>query len=158
MNLEEIEKRYESAIVLAYNNHAIGPTVEISLADIPKLTADIRELRNRLLTAAGDDLCRLTQEEIKSMTSGDVLIPPKDEFLASCERFHSQVAGTVGVNENCLTLAQLIAESERLRNLYSKLYQGIWLCPPDEVEFDDESADEAFTEACRQSTLFAKKG
>lgn len=72
-------------------------------------------LRARLLTAAGDDLCRLTQEEIKAMSSGAVKIPPKDEFLASCERFHAQVAGEVGVNENCLTLAQLIAENEQLK-------------------------------------------
>ncbi len=72
-------------------------------------------LRARLLTAAGDDLCRLTQEEIKDLSSGKVQIPPKEEFLASCERFHAQIASKDGVMSNCLTLAQLVAENERLR-------------------------------------------
>lgn len=77
--------------------------------------AECEELRRRLLTAAGDDLCRLTQEEIKAMSAGAVKIPPKEEFLASCERFHAQVAGESGVMSNCLTLAQLIAENAELR-------------------------------------------
>lgn len=77
--------------------------------------AKVDELQQRLLTAAGDDLCRLTQDEIKAMTSGAVPIPPKPEFLASCERFHDQIASESGVNQNCLTLAQLIAENEQLR-------------------------------------------
>lgn len=74
----------------------------------------VERLRARLLTAAGDDLCRLTQEEIKDMSLGAVQIPPKEEFLASCERFHAQVAGEAGVMGNCLTLAQLVAENEKL--------------------------------------------
>lgn len=77
--------------------------------------SEIERLRQRLLTAAGDDLCRLSQEEIKDLTGGKVQIPPKDEFLASCERFHAQVASESGVNQNCLTLAQLVAENEQLR-------------------------------------------
>lgn len=76
---------------------------------------EIERLRNRLLTAAGDDLCRLTQEEIKAMGAGTIKIPPKEEFLASCERFHAQVAAESGVMTNCLTLAQLVAENERLQ-------------------------------------------
>ena len=75
--------------------------------------AKIKELEARLLTAAGDDLCRLSQEEIKAMGSGEVKIPPKEEFLASCERFHEQVASESGVMTNCLTLAQLIAENQQ---------------------------------------------
>lgn len=78
---------------------------------------EIEELRRRLLTAAGDDLCRFSQEEIKLMTSGAVPIPPREEFLASCERFHAQIANESGVNSDCLTLAQLIAENERLNEL-----------------------------------------
>lgn len=73
------------------------------------------EARLRLLSAAGDDLCRLTQEEIKAYSGGVVKIPPKGEFLASCERFHAQIAGAAGVLDKCLTLAQLIAENESLR-------------------------------------------
>ena len=76
---------------------------------------EIERLRARVLSAAGDDLCRLTQDEIKQLTSGAVQIPPKEEFLASCERFHAQIAGEVGVLNGCLTLAQMIAENERLR-------------------------------------------
>lgn len=56
-----------------------------------------------------------SQEEIKAYSSGAVKIPPKEEFIASCERFHDQISGEVGVLENCLTLAQLIAENEKLR-------------------------------------------
>jgi regulator of replication initiation timing len=87
------------------------PAMEV----IEKLKQDNERLQQRLLTAAGDDLCRLTQEEIRAYTSGAVPIPPKDEFLASCERFHAQIASESGVNHNCLTLAQLIAENERLK-------------------------------------------
>lgn len=54
------------------------------------------------------------EEICHCLAAGEVQIPPKEEFLASCERFHAQVAGEVGVNENCLTLAQLVAENERL--------------------------------------------
>lgn len=80
-----------------------------------ELKAEVERLRLRVLTAAGDDLCRLTPEEIKELTSGAVKIPPEEEFLASCKRFHGQIANTSGVLGNCLTLAQMIAENERLR-------------------------------------------
>ena len=75
---------------------------------------EIERLRLRLLSAAGDDLCRLSQEEIKAYTSGKVRIPPREEFLPSCERFHAQIAGEAGILEGCLTLAQLIAENAAL--------------------------------------------
>lgn len=94
----------------------------IEIAEL--LIAEVEQLRQRLLTAAGDDLCRLSQEEIKAMSSGGVPIPPKEEFLASCERFHAQVAGESGVNQNCLTLAQLIAENERLRAIVAAIEPG----------------------------------
>lgn len=86
-----------------------------SAESLERVTKERDEARARLLTAAGDDLCRLSQEEIKAMSAGAVKIPPKDEFLASCERFHAQVTNEAGVNHNCLTLAQLIAENERQR-------------------------------------------
>ncbi len=78
-------------------------------------------LRLRLLSAAGDDLCRLTQEEIKAYTTGAVQIPPIEEFLPSCERFHAQIAAGPGVLPNCLTMAQLIAENEKLRRTITDL-------------------------------------
>jgi hypothetical protein len=79
------------------------------------LVAENERLRLRVLSAAGDDLCRLTQEEIKELSSGKVKIPPEEEFLASCKNFHSQIAGEAGVLPGCLTSAQMIAENERLR-------------------------------------------
>lgn len=88
------------------------PTVEKSVADA--LVAEVERLKQRLLSAAGDDLCRLSQEEIKAYTSGAVKIPPIEEFLPSCARFHAQIADEAGVLDNCLTLAQLIADNERL--------------------------------------------
>lgn len=91
--------------------------IETVLTEFDSQRREIEELRRRLLTAAGDDLCRLTQEEIKQLSSGAVPIPPREEFLASCERFHAQIANESGVNSDCLTLAQLIAENERLNEL-----------------------------------------
>jgi len=85
-----------------------------SQATIAERDAEIAQLRFRLLSAAGDDLCRLSQEEIKAYTSGAVQIPPKEEFIPSCERFHAQIAAGPGVLTNCLTLAQLIAENASL--------------------------------------------
>ncbi len=79
-----------------------------------ELRLENEQLRMRLLSAAGDDLCRLTQDEIKKYTSGEVQIPPLEEFLPSCQRFHEQIAAGPGVLNNCLTLAQLIAENAKL--------------------------------------------
>lgn len=84
------------------------------LNEIYDLRQERDQLRLRLLSAAGDDLCRLSQEEIKAYTSGAVQIPPKEEFIPSCERFHEQIAAGPGVLKGCLTLAQLIAENEKL--------------------------------------------
>lgn len=86
-----------------------------------ELEAEVARLKIRLLSAAGDDLCRLSQEEIKAYTSGQVQIPPKSEFLPSCERFHDQISSTAGVLTNCLTLAQLIAENQQLKNEIEQL-------------------------------------
>jgi len=99
---------------------------------VPKSALDaatdtIERLKQRLLTAAGDDLCRLSQEEIKDLTGGKVPIPPRDEFLASCERFHAQVAGESGVNQNCLTLAQLIAENADLEAKLAASEAAAWI-------------------------------
>lgn len=91
--------------------------IEQKFACMEDCRREINQLRLRLLSAAGDDLCRLSQEEIKAYTSGAVQIPPIEEFLPSCARFHAQIAAGAGVLEGCLTLAQLIAENERLKLL-----------------------------------------
>jgi hypothetical protein len=99
--------------------------LEAKAASYDALKAENERLRQRVLTAAGDDLCRLSQEEIKELTSGKVPIPPKEEFLASCEQFHSQIAKEAGVNGNCLTLAQMVAENERLRESIDGMMQHL---------------------------------
>lgn len=63
---------------------------------VEALRTFVKRFRQRLLSAAGDDLCRLTQDEIKALSDGSVKIPPKEEFLASCERFHAQIAKESG--------------------------------------------------------------
>lgn len=99
----------------SYGVPGLVATVDELIDRNTKTLAENAALKARLLTAAGDDLCRLTQDEIKALTGGAVQIPPKEEFLASCERFHAQIAGEVGVNEQCLTLAQMIAENASLK-------------------------------------------
>lgn len=83
--------------------------------EVANLKEKNEQLRLRLLSAAGDDLCRLSQDEIKKYTSGEVQIPPKEEFIPSCKRFWEQTAVKSGVLKACLTLAQLISENEKLR-------------------------------------------
>ena len=90
-----------------------------------QLKEEIVSLRARLLTAAGDDLCRLTPEEIKKYTSGEVQIPPKEVFIPSCEQFWEQTAARTGVLPNCFTVAQLIAENQRLSNQVRELEEMI---------------------------------
>ena len=55
-----------------------GYCFDCANAGVPELVAEIERLRARLLMAAGDDLCRLTQEEIKAMSAGTVKIPPEE--------------------------------------------------------------------------------
>lgn len=72
-----------------------------------KLIAEIETLKVRLLSAAA------------------VKIPTKEEFLSSCERFHSQI--------DCLTLAQLIAENQKQAAEIERL-RADWLTAKREVE------------------------
>lgn len=98
-------------------------------ARVKELEAENERLRIRLLSAAGDDLCRLSQEEIKAYSSGAVKIPPREEFIPSCERFHEQIASTSGVLTNCLTLAQLVAENAKLEAENASLRSAHAKCP-----------------------------
>ncbi len=72
---------------------------------------EIERLRKSVLNRQGDDLCWFDI----GATHPHVKIPPAEEFLESCRRFHEQVAGDSGLLEGCMTIAQLEAEVERLR-------------------------------------------
>src|SRR6202040_4202117 len=67
---------------------------------------EINELRASILNRRGDDLCWI-QDVSK--------IPPKEEFLESCRRYHAQVAESHGVLEGCKTIAQLEADVTELK-------------------------------------------
>lgn len=80
---------------------------------IDHLRREIAALKNRL----GDNLCHLENPDTDA-------IPPKAEFLKSCERFWEQ-RSSVGVLKGCQTIAQLEeeivalkAEVERLKGDY----------------------------------------
>jgi regulator of replication initiation timing len=108
--------------------NAISAVIQEAIdAATAELKAENERLRQRLLTAAGDDLCRLSQAEIAAFSLGVVKIPPEEEFLASCKRFHEQMMNEVGVMSDCLTLAQLIAENEKLRTECNEAREAAWL-------------------------------
>lgn len=73
-----------------------------------RLREEVASLRNRI----GDGLCWFTE--------GDP-IPPKEEFLQSCERYHAQIATKHGVLQGGKTIAQLEADNERLRDTCASL-------------------------------------
>lgn len=117
--------------------------MEDAAVHIEQLEDEVERLRTRLLTAAGDDLCRLSQEEIKAMTAGEVPIPPREIFLESCGQFHDQVARTAGVQPNCLTLAQLLAENEQQRMRIEQLEAEVAPFRPMTIEEAEKAFDEA---------------
>lgn len=57
-------------------------------------------LRNSVLNQAGDDACWIPDPE-------HAQLPPKEEFLKSCERFHAQRTAQDGTLTGCMTIAQL---------------------------------------------------
>lgn len=69
-----------------------------------KANAELREqlaaLRNSVLNQAGDDACWILDPE-------HAQLPPKEEFLKSCERFHAQRTAQDGTLSGCMTIAQL---------------------------------------------------
>ncbi len=78
---------------------------------------------------AGDNLCRLSDDEIAAMRSGQVQIPLQAEFLESCRRFHAQVSGEAGELVGCMTIAQLETEVARLHRENNELLvyaRGLW--------------------------------
>ena len=73
---------------------------------MPSAIAEIRALQAAVRNQAGDNLCHLTGSEVK--------IPPAEEFLESCRRYHTQIASDRGVLQGARTIAQLEAEVARL--------------------------------------------
>jgi len=72
------------------------------------LRAENASLRNQL----GDNLCRFDMDA----ATREAKALPESEFLESCRRFRNQVAAERGeVGPECMTIAQLEAEVERLR-------------------------------------------
>lgn len=65
-----------------------------------RLVAENTALRAAILNAAGDDLCWFQHEDKGK-------IPPREEFLESCRRYHAQMSGERGELTGCKTIAQL---------------------------------------------------
>lgn len=69
------------------------------------LRLENQRLRLAVCNQAGDNLCWLDDEQLGA-------IPPREEFLKSCERYHTQIAGErgeAGILAGCMTIAQLEA-------------------------------------------------
>jgi hypothetical protein len=66
----------------------------------------IAELEHAVLNQAGDNHCWFDPKTAK--------IPPAEEFLESCRRFHGQIADQNGVLEGSCTIAQLESRSLKL--------------------------------------------
>lgn len=73
-----------------------------------KLIQENARLRAAVINQCGDNLCWLEEGKLGQ-------IPPKEEFLASCARYHEQISGDRGVVQGCMTIAQLEAELEKYR-------------------------------------------
>lgn len=69
---------------------------------------EIERLRKSVLNQSADNLCWVEDPE-------QVKMIPRDQFLESCARYHTQMSAERGVIPGCMTIAQLEAEVERLR-------------------------------------------
>jgi hypothetical protein len=79
-----------------------------TIAKIERLEAENARLRAAVINQCGDNLCWLKERKLGQ-------IPPKEEFLASCARYHEQIARDRGVVHGCMTISQLEAELEKYR-------------------------------------------
>lgn len=68
--------------------------------ELAELREQLAALRNSVLNQAGDDACWIPDPE-------HAQLPPKEEFLKSCERFHAQRTAQDGTLSGCMTIAQL---------------------------------------------------
>jgi hypothetical protein len=89
------------------------------IAEVNRLRAEREELIDSVLNQSGDNLCWLTPAEIK--------IPPRDQFLESCARYHAQISGERGELTGCKTIAQLETEVYRLHQWVSDLQSGMFI-------------------------------
>ncbi len=87
---------------------------------IVEISQENDHLRASICNQSGDNLCWLKGDEVQ--------IPPRAEFLESCSRYHAQIAGERGELHGCLTIAQLEAEVQRLRDALEYVVNGpkIW--------------------------------
>ena len=78
-----------------------------------ELREEIRSHRLAVRNAAGDNLCWI---------DGPVpsKIPPREEFLESCRRYHAQISGERGELTGCRTIAQLEARIIELEDEIAK--------------------------------------
>lgn len=72
------------------------------------LREEVERLRKAVLNQSGDNLGRLTPDDLRK-------IPPKAEFLQSCDHFHTQIASGAGELVGCQTIAQLERDNLALR-------------------------------------------
>lgn len=75
-------------------------------AEVKAVARERDEARAAFLNSKGDDLCWFDPASPK--------IPPREEFLESCSRFHQQISAINGMLSGCKTIAQLELEVERL--------------------------------------------
>lgn len=93
-------------------------SAKAALAEIERLKAAIREHRDQ----RGDDRCWQDDAKLYSAlgTEGaraETGLPPKAEFLESCSRYWERRQSPYDDRPNCMTIAQLEAEVERLKEV-----------------------------------------
>jgi hypothetical protein len=114
------------AVVITYNRDSRVVDARCSLhswdearqfTEIERLKAAIREHRDQ----RGDDRCWEDDAKLYAVLGeggAETALPPKAEFLKSCERFYEQrQCPAVKGKAEGMTIAQLEAEIERLRGL-----------------------------------------
>lgn len=115
--------------------HELIGCIESKDRMIGELITENDQLRASIRNQAGDNMCRMKDLPIQ--------IPPRKEFLESCSRYQSQIAAEVGELRGCMTIAQLEAEVQRLRDALQyvvdgpKIWQDAMLCAKAALERGD---------------------